>query len=158
MAAYQNPPKCPTLLSPPIEWEQSLVAGHPTHPVCIYLGAAALSHLITQMHRARMLSTAPPDYDWYNPRIRFARVPRSSLDLLGPFESISRQLAETAATRAGCALEDDGKSIFMPFHELQLDNIVAKFHDIEILSPDINVPALAQSSIRYCLPAKILVG
>ncbi|EAU85374.2 hypothetical protein CC1G_07068 [Coprinopsis cinerea okayama7 len=30
--AYINPPKCPSLKSPPIQWEQSLVAGHPTHP------------------------------------------------------------------------------------------------------------------------------
>ena len=31
--AYKNPPLAPTLKSSPLQWEQSLVAGHPTHPV-----------------------------------------------------------------------------------------------------------------------------
>jgi hypothetical protein len=31
--AYLHPPKRPSLKSSSIEWEQSLVAGHPTHPV-----------------------------------------------------------------------------------------------------------------------------
>ncbi len=31
--AYENPPSCPNLRSTPIEWEQGLVTGHPTHPV-----------------------------------------------------------------------------------------------------------------------------
>ncbi|KAJ7671582.1 hypothetical protein DFH06DRAFT_1366688 [Mycena polygramma] len=55
LASYENPPVCPTLGSPPIEWEQSLVAGHPTHP----------------MHRARMCPNAPSDYNWYRPKIHF---------------------------------------------------------------------------------------
>jgi hypothetical protein len=32
-AVYENPPVCPTILSPAIEWEQSIIEGHPTHPV-----------------------------------------------------------------------------------------------------------------------------
>ena len=32
-AVYENPPDCPTILSPAIEWEQSIIEGHPTHPV-----------------------------------------------------------------------------------------------------------------------------
>ena len=31
--SYDHPPKAPTLLSPSIDWEQSIVEGHPTHPV-----------------------------------------------------------------------------------------------------------------------------
>lgn len=31
--AFQSPPVCPEISSPSIQWEQSLVAGHPTHPV-----------------------------------------------------------------------------------------------------------------------------
>jgi hypothetical protein len=34
VASYENPPAIPSRDSHPIEWEQSLVAGHPTHPVC----------------------------------------------------------------------------------------------------------------------------
>jgi hypothetical protein len=31
--AYKYPPKVPSIHDLPIAWEQSLVAGHPTHPV-----------------------------------------------------------------------------------------------------------------------------
>jgi hypothetical protein len=30
---YENPPVCPTVFSSAIEWEQSIIEGHPTHPV-----------------------------------------------------------------------------------------------------------------------------
>jgi siderophore synthetase component len=33
--SYDHPPNAPTLSSPSIDWEQSIVEGHPTHPVCI---------------------------------------------------------------------------------------------------------------------------
>jgi siderophore synthetase component len=31
--SYQHPPRAPTLADPSIVWEQSIVEGHPTHPV-----------------------------------------------------------------------------------------------------------------------------
>jgi hypothetical protein len=31
--SYDHPPSAPTLRSPSIDWEQSIVEGHPTHPV-----------------------------------------------------------------------------------------------------------------------------
>jgi hypothetical protein len=31
--SYDHPPNAPMLLSPSIDWEQSIVEGHPTHPV-----------------------------------------------------------------------------------------------------------------------------
>lgn len=33
--SYDHPPNAPTLLSPSIDWEQSIAEGHPTHPVRI---------------------------------------------------------------------------------------------------------------------------
>jgi siderophore synthetase component len=33
--SYDHPPNAPTLLSPSIDWEQSIVEGHPTHPVSV---------------------------------------------------------------------------------------------------------------------------
>ncbi|KAF5371850.1 hypothetical protein D9615_009541 [Tricholomella constricta] len=132
LVAYRNPPQCPSLTSAPIEWEQSLVAGHPTHP----------------MHRARMLPLSVSNYDWYHPRIRFVRVQRANIKLLGPFEKEITKLAITAAERSGQLFRDDPSSIVMPVHELQIPNVVAKFPDVKVLHPDINVQALAQSSIR----------
>jgi hypothetical protein len=95
-----------------------------------------------------MFDSAPSDYDWYHPRVRFVRVPRSSLNILGEFEVTFRQLAELAASRAGKSLPVDECSVFMPAHELQIDNILKRFEDVEVLPSDIYLPALAQSSIR----------
>lgn len=100
------------------------------------------------MHRARMFDSAPCDYDWYHPRIRFVRVPRSSLNILGDFEHTFRKLAELAAFRAGLPLPEDETSVFMPAHELQVENIIKRFKDVEVLPSAVYLPALAQSSIR----------
>ena len=43
--SYDNPPNAPTLLSPSIDWEQSIVEGHPTHPVRIF--SAPIKILLT---------------------------------------------------------------------------------------------------------------
>lgn len=97
-----------------------------------------------------MLPTnAPPDYDWYHPRIMFAQVPRSSLDILGPFEDIMRPIAEQAAKLSGRIIPHDDAMAIMPIHELQVANVLSRFIDVEVLHPDISVEALAQSSIRY---------
>lgn len=96
-----------------------------------------------------MLPSSVLDYDWYHPRIRFVQVPRTSLDILGPFESVMRTLAGKAAEKSGRELPDDPSFVFMPVHELQISNIASKFHDAEILHPDISLQALAQSSIRF---------
>ena len=34
--SYDHPPNAPTLLSDSIDWEESIVEGHPTHPVCVF--------------------------------------------------------------------------------------------------------------------------
>ncbi|KDR79022.1 hypothetical protein GALMADRAFT_137986 [Galerina marginata CBS 339.88] len=132
--AFESPPFCPGLGSPAIEWEQSLVAGHPTHP----------------MHRARMLpqNIGSLDYEWYRPFIRFVRVSRRQVDLLGQFERVSKNLANKAANRAGRTLLHGDDYIYMPVHELQIPNVVSKFQNVEVLDPAISLPALAQSSIR----------
>ncbi|KAG6888931.1 hypothetical protein C0995_004944 [Termitomyces sp. Mi166 len=132
LMSYRNPPHCPSLTSASIEWEQSLVAGHPTHP----------------MHRARSLPSTVLYYDWYHPRIRFVCVPRARISVLGPFEASIRELAKSIAERCGRWIPVDPDLFVMPVHELQIPNIVAKFPDANVLHADINVQAYAQSSIR----------
>ncbi|EKM78593.1 hypothetical protein AGABI1DRAFT_59499 [Agaricus bisporus var. burnettii JB137-S8] len=142
--AFEGPPALPSLSSAPIKFEQSLVAGHPTHP----------------MHRARTFDSATLEYDWYQPRIRFVGVPRSSIQILGDFDNLSRNLAELAASRAGQALPNDDSLIFMPVHEMQIGNIKKRFNDVEVLPSEVFLPALGQSSIRTVilpdLPGKTL--
>ncbi|KAF4613986.1 hypothetical protein D9613_007630 [Agrocybe pediades] len=131
--SYQNPPACPSLHAHPIEWEQSLVAGHPTHP----------------MHRARMLNTNDTrEYDWYHPKIRFVRALKNQLNILGEFSAIANELATTAAKNAGVSLDYSDDHIFVPVHELQISNISTRFKDVEILDEKVFLPAQAQSSIR----------
>ncbi|TFK75106.1 hypothetical protein BDN72DRAFT_558264 [Pluteus cervinus] len=132
--SYKSPPPAPTLRSTPLEWEQSLVAGHPTHP----------------MHRARLLpSNANPQYNWYRPRIRFAAIPRRCLNVFGQFEQHIRPIAERAAKASGRILPCGVCSVIVPVHELQISNMVSRLKkDVEILHADISVDALAQSSIR----------
>jgi len=100
------------------------------------------------MHRARMISTCSLDYDWYHPRIRFVRVPRAKLAVLGQFENIGKDLAKKALERAGRTVPEDDAFIYMPVHELQVENIHSKFNDVEVLDIDVYLPSLAQSSIR----------
>jgi len=100
------------------------------------------------MHRARQIDSLSMDYDWYYPRIRFVRVPRTDVVLLGEFEEISRRLATRAAEKAGHVLEEEDAYIFMPVHELQLKNIKSKFRNVEVLGPDIFLVVMAQSSLR----------
>lgn len=100
------------------------------------------------MHRARTFDSATLEYDWYQPRIRFVGVPRSSIQILGDFDNLSRNLAELAACRAGQALPNDDSLIFMPVHEMQIGNIKKLFNDVEVLPSEVFLPALGQSSIR----------
>jgi hypothetical protein len=148
--AYKTPPACPSLSSPSIEWEQSLVAGHPTHPVCdvFFRENTSLLKSSFQMHRARMHPTCSFEYDWYHPRICFVRVPRFQLAVLGQFEKISKDLARKAVERTGRIFMADEAFLYMPVHELQVEHVRSKFEDAEILDPDIYLPSLAQSSIR----------
>lgn len=100
------------------------------------------------MHRARSLPSTVLDYDWYHPRIRFVRVPRDLVNVVGPFEASIRELAKSAAKRCGRWISDDPDLILMPVHELQIPNIVSKFPDVDVLHGDISLQAYAQSSIR----------
>ncbi|PFH53187.1 hypothetical protein AMATHDRAFT_138330 [Amanita thiersii Skay4041] len=132
LSTYESPPPCPSIKSSRLEWEQSLVSGHPTHP----------------MYRARRLPFDVLDYDWYHPVIRFVAVPRSTVDILGPFEQMINPLVEKFDRRSDSFLPDSDSFIIMPVHELQVENIKRSIPDVFILHDDINVQALAQASIR----------
>jgi hypothetical protein len=70
------------------------------------------------------------------------------LVLLAEFEQISRRLATRAAEKAGRVLDGEETFIFMPVHELQLENIKSKFRNVEVLGPEIALAVRAQSSLR----------
>ncbi|KAA1467571.1 hypothetical protein DENSPDRAFT_769364 [Dentipellis sp. KUC8613] len=136
--AYRKDLRAPTLFSSPIDWEQSIIEGHPTHP----------------MHRARctlppLPSIDPETRDWYRTRIRFVRLRRQSLDTLGEFEEQVLELARIAAQKCGRPVpEVSAESTLMPVYDLQIANIREKFPDAEVLDEDLFVGALGQASIR----------
>ncbi|KAH9957404.1 hypothetical protein BC827DRAFT_1371238 [Russula dissimulans] len=134
---YENPPACPTLFSPAITWEQSIVEGHPTHP----------------MHRARhaippLPHQDPQNRDWKYPRVRFAFVSRSRLDIVGPFEREICPVIEFATRASGVPFPRRDGYVIVPVYDLQIANLHEKFPDVEILDEKFSIPSLAQASIR----------
>ncbi|KAI9461553.1 IucC family-domain-containing protein [Lactarius psammicola] len=143
-AVYENPPICPTVSSSAIEWEQSIVEGHPTHP----------------MHRARhvvppLLPHDPQSRDWNFPRIRFAVVSHARLDILGPFEQEARVIVELASRVSGRPPPQRDGCVIVPVYDLQVANLRAKFPDVEILDKDFSIPAFGQASIRTIVFSEI---
>ncbi|KAH9052946.1 IucC family-domain-containing protein [Lactarius deliciosus] len=143
--SYDHPPNAPTLLSPSIDWEQSIVEGHPTYP----------------MHKMRrflapMPSLTPGNYDLYSPRLRLAIFPRASLRITGDFEALVQPILEGAMKNAGRALEVPENHVVVPVHELQVSHILDKFEEAKVCPEEFSVPARAQQSIRSVIIPDIL--
>ncbi|KAH9041648.1 IucC family-domain-containing protein [Lactarius pseudohatsudake] len=143
--SYDRPPNAPTLLSPSIDWEQSIVEGHPTHP----------------MHKTRhflppMPSLTPGSYDLYSPRLRFAILPRASIHVTGDFEALIQPILERATNNAGRALDVPENHIVVPVHELQVSHILDKFEEATVCPEEFSVPARAQQSVRSVILPDIL--
>ncbi|EKM78594.1 hypothetical protein AGABI1DRAFT_121041 [Agaricus bisporus var. burnettii JB137-S8] len=135
--SFENPPPAPTFDSPSIDWEESIVEGHPTHP----------------MHKTRRFLSPLPDfapgaYDLYNPKLRFVAVPKGDLKITYNFEELTRPLLDAAAQRAGNPLIiPDGYAV-VPIHELQVAHVQEKFSDVQVYPEEFNLDVRAQQSIR----------
>ncbi|KAI0273386.1 IucC family-domain-containing protein [Gloeopeniophorella convolvens] len=134
---YDHPPPAPTLQSTNIEWEQSIVEGHPTYP----------------FHRARTSMAPTPDltpggYDLYFPRVRLALLPRSSMKLSGDYDSLIEPICRAAAHNAGKPIEIDDGYVIIPVHELQTYHILETFKEAIILPEEFSIPGRAQQSLR----------
>ena len=95
-----------------------------------------------------MFPTAPPDYDWYNPIIRFVRIAQTNISLQGPFVDGLNSLLDKNEALKQFALRSGKDHILMPVHELQVTKITSTFPDVEVLPPEASFRALAQTSIR----------
>ncbi|KAI0321791.1 IucC family-domain-containing protein [Amylostereum chailletii] len=135
--SFEHPPRGPAFESPSIDWEQSIVEGHPTHP----------------MHKTRAFlppipDIAPGGYDLYHPRIRLAALPRTSLNVTGDFESYVAPIVAGAEKNAQQKLVIPEGHVVVPVHELQVHHVQAKFPEAQIFPAPFSVSALAQQSIR----------
>ncbi|KAJ7454707.1 hypothetical protein FB451DRAFT_1408124 [Mycena latifolia] len=122
---------------PSIDWEQSIVEGHPTHP----------------MHKTRMFlppihDIVPGSYDLYHTKLRFVAVPRENLKITNDFEKYTVPLIAAASASAGQELPVPENFVIVPVHELQTAHIQAKFPEAVVLPPAFYLPILGQQSIR----------
>ncbi|KAF8972124.1 IucC family-domain-containing protein [Flammula alnicola] len=135
--SYENPPQAPSFASPSIAWEQSIVEGHPTHP----------------MHKTRRFLPPLPDYspglyDLLHPHLRFVSVPRDNLKITYDFEGLTAPVLKAASVHAGKTLVVEDDRIVIPVHELQLVHIQQKFPEAHIYPEEFSLPLLAQQSLR----------
>ncbi|KAI8867164.1 hypothetical protein GQ42DRAFT_111416, partial [Ramicandelaber brevisporus] len=154
--AYANSPLAgtPSLRdSQPIEWEQSVLEGHVTHP----------------MHKARYaiapLPPMRPSLELYNTHMRFVTMPKSELSIIGDFGKEIRDLTTASLDDAHRHLIDDESIVVIPVHSMQVPNVLAKFPLAVLLPETCQVPILGQASMRtvtiesvsdkYCLKLPI---
>ncbi|KAJ7086117.1 IucC family-domain-containing protein [Mycena belliarum] len=135
--SFENPPLAPQFSSPSIDWEQSIVEGHPTHP----------------MHKTRMFlppihDIVPGSYDLYHTKLRFVAVPRENLKITNDFEKYTAALIAAASASAGTDLPVPENFVVVPVHELQTAHIQNKFSDAVVFPPAFFLPILGQQSIR----------
>ncbi|TFK40141.1 IucC family-domain-containing protein [Crucibulum laeve] len=135
--SYEHPPQAPLFESSSVEWEQSIVEGHPTHP----------------MHKTRrflppLQDLSPGSIDLYHPQLRFVSVPRENLKITYEFEELVRPLVDAASKAADALIEIPEGHVVIPVHELQVVHIHDKFSDAIIYPEKFSIPLLAQQSIR----------
>ncbi|KAF9048461.1 IucC family-domain-containing protein [Panaeolus papilionaceus] len=135
--SYDHPPTAPLFTSPSIDWEQSIVEGHPTHPM----------HK-TRRFLAPLPNYRPGSYDLLHPMLRFVFVPRENLKITYDFEALTAPLLKAASDRAGRPFPEHLGHVVVPVHELQVTHVRAKFPDAIITPVEYSIPLLAQQSLR----------
>ncbi|KAI9506051.1 IucC family-domain-containing protein [Coemansia spiralis] len=144
-----------TLESSAIEWEQSIIEGHATHP----------------MHRARHaeppLPSLLPDTELRHIMLRFVAVPSHLMDTCGDYHALLMPLFEAAKSIVSDPhhIDDSGSAghvesllnnvdlaseTIVPVHPLQLPAIRAIFPFVRELQ--FEAPAEAQASLRTLSP------
>ncbi|KAI9505612.1 IucC family-domain-containing protein [Coemansia spiralis] len=149
--AYKNRPPAPSVaFSTAIEWEQSIVEGHATHP----------------MHRARYavppLEHIAPDTDFFHLRLAFIAVPRSEVRIEGNLEELLDPLygntdmdsADKQGSQYILDYVDRSVEIVLPVHPLHLPAVQAMFAFARVLP--FSVPAEAQASLRTVRPSAFM--
>ncbi|KAE8420766.1 ferric iron reductase FhuF-like transporter-domain-containing protein [Aspergillus pseudocaelatus] len=124
-----------------IDWEQSLITGHPSHPASL---CGSLSFHRT-CYADKLLKPVGPDdlSDMLNPGLSFVILSRSSACVFGPFEDLLRPLRELLKVEISTT-ED---KIIVPCLSQHLPSLHNFFPEAEIVA---SVPhcAQAQASIR----------
>ncbi|KAI8148450.1 IucC family-domain-containing protein [Fennellomyces sp. T-0311] len=145
---YDYPKPLPTLESSPIQWEQSIVEGHATHP----------------MHKARrsyppLPPLNPGQVNLETPKLRLLSIPRSSMQLRGEFETLATPLVNAILEKTGNAqtlrAQHSGR-VLLPVHEFQIPNVLERFKDATVLPEENNVTVHSLTSIRSVAVPEVL--
>ncbi|KAJ1886070.1 hypothetical protein LPJ66_009811, partial [Kickxella alabastrina] len=126
-----------------IDWEQSIVEGHATHP----------------MHRARHalppLEPLEPHTEFRHLRLRFVAVAREQMTVRGDYHELLMPLLQAAkplGSAKGTMLDevDLQSQVVVPVHPLHLPAVRARFPFARVL--DFDADAEAQASLRTVSP------
>ncbi|ORZ03340.1 IucC family-domain-containing protein [Syncephalastrum racemosum] len=139
---YAHRGRMPALKSGSINWEQAILEGHATHP----------------MNKARKSFEPMPqlhvqDHDYLmHPRIRLVPFPRDKMQVRGDFEELIRPLIRALGHEETV---DTQKFLLVPAHEMQIPNMVQRFH-VQPLEGHLTMEAL--TSIRSVAKPDVLPG
>ncbi|KAF9960601.1 hypothetical protein BGZ72_006501 [Mortierella alpina] len=132
---FLNPRPEPTLNSTAIEWEQSIIEGHGTHPM--HKSRCAVGHTRT---------VSPADTNLDNPTLMLVSMPADAVVVSGEFLALMAKLVPAGLVPLGRV------PVFV--HPLQVVNIISMFPEATI-HPFV-VPALAQTSLRTVVIPKLI--
>lgn len=149
--AYKESRKFIPLWRPPIEYEQAITVGHPTHP---------MNKSRVSVHQMKVNTAL---YDFKNTKICFYKVPKAFMNIYGNYEDIIQGVAKKFNIFYNLDTE-----IIVPVHELQKDVINDYFNTMQ-LQETISTSALSQCSLRsvninsiddytFKLPLGVIVG
>ncbi|RAH53770.1 hypothetical protein BO85DRAFT_471749 [Aspergillus piperis CBS 112811] len=122
------------LKSPLCDWEQSVVLGHPTHPVSFpdtILDPDCRSVNAVKLHRACLaqppLKPITPDEipELLEPELSFLSLPRSEMKTFGPYTSLLKPLLG----QLGISSPDSPDRVVVPCFTRQLPSILPLFPD-----------------------------
>ncbi|OMJ18355.1 hypothetical protein AYI70_g5396 [Smittium culicis] len=157
---YKNPPQTPDFKSyKSIDWENSIIEGHATHP----------------MHRSRHsiqpLKKIVPETDFKNILINFVTIERSHVVIEGSYEDSLKSLFESATKTIKLPYksitiipEEETKMlnlinlqthVIIPVHEMHLPAIVEKFGSLIRILP-FEAKAQGQASLRTVSPDSMI--
>ncbi|KJA26269.1 hypothetical protein HYPSUDRAFT_132979 [Hypholoma sublateritium FD-334 SS-4] len=145
--SYDYPPTAPSFEDPSIVWEQSIVEGHPTHP----------------MHKTRRFlpplpNYSPGEYDLLRPQLRFISIPRDNVKISNNFEELVQPLLTTVSSRSGVQLLIKEDHVVIPVHAIQVVHIQDKFPEAHIYPEIFSLPLLAQQSLRSVIVPDVYRG
>ncbi|OLY78988.1 hypothetical protein AYI68_g6640 [Smittium mucronatum] len=152
---YENPPTLPDFDSyKSIDWENSIVEGHATHP----------------MHRSRHsifpVPELAPETDFRHIKIKFIAIEKNNVVIEGDYESSLQPLFKSATETASQAIQaptdihdmlslvNQNTHVIVPVHEMHLPAVIQKFGNQISVLPFFTI-AEGQASLRTVSPKSL---